>query len=216
MKSIYESRGLLGFLRFLFLLGIVVWLGGLAFVAVGAPAMFKVNRSLGPQMVGAALAAFTPVTYVCAVLMLLGWLGEGLRHGEIHRAIRKSWLAQGACIFVMLLCAVYAGKIIMPQMVSLQPTVVAAASAMQNRGDGGTQSATASSTSARRLQDAQQVRVRFDVLHKKYRSVTSTIVLFGLASLALFAVRISRAPLTYQSAGTAEAREDVFVTAALR
>ncbi|HEX8549970.1 MAG TPA: DUF4149 domain-containing protein [Abditibacteriaceae bacterium] len=158
--------------RFAFLLGLVVWLGGLFFTAIGAPAMFKVSRELGPQMVGAALGRFTPISYICALLCLGGWLFDrtDFAHPAKSRAASGQWRLQGVCLAVMLVCAVYAGRAIMPEMQNMQPAVVASAAAGENNA----------------------TRAQFDVLHKKYRAVTSTVVLLGLLSLGLFCARTAR------------------------
>lgn len=166
--------------RFLFLLGLAVWLGGLAFVAVGAPAMFKVNRLLGPQMVGAAMGSFTSVTYICAVLLLIGWLGDRFLGGG--RSRDKAWTAQGVCIGAMIVIAAYLGNSVMPEMVALQPTVVA----QSQRALAGTSTPVSNSTA-----DAI-AKARFDKAHKDYRQMTSFLVLLGLGNLFFFCVRISR------------------------
>jgi uncharacterized membrane protein len=153
--------------RFFSLLGLVIWLGGLFFVAIGAPAMFRVSREIGPQMVGAALGAFTPVTYVCAVLALGGWLFD--RTDKTYPAA-KLWRLQGVCLAAMLVVAFYAGTAVMPEMQRLQPAVVASAAAGRT----------------------DETRANFDTLHKRYRAVTSTIVLLGLLSLGCFAARSAR------------------------
>jgi len=162
-----------GFFRFLFLLGLSVWLGGLAFIAVGAPAMFKVNRALGPQLVGAAMGAFTPVTYVCAALMLVGWLAE-LRNNPSARAVLLC-RAQGVCIAAMLIIAVYAGRVVMPDLTAMQPQVVQIAARNPNA----------------KVAD-NPIRARFDKAHKQYRSLTSLVVLLGLTTLGIFCARVSR------------------------
>ena len=200
MKPLYQSRGPLAASRFLFLLGLAVWLGGLAFVAVGAPAMFRVNRILGPQMVGAGLSSFTPVTYICAFLMLLGWLGEGLRRGEIQPGARKLWVGQGVLTVLMLALALYVGRTLMPQMNSLQPQVVAA-----------TMRAADSKLRPEATPQEAAVRARFDGFHKRYRSVTSSVVLLGLATLLLFSVRISRSPWNSETESAVGAEDSLFV-----
>jgi len=162
-----------GFFRFLFLLGLCVWLGGLAFVAIGAPAMFGVSRALGPQMVGAAMGAFTPVTYVCAALLIIGWLAER-RNNKSARGVMLCRI-QGVCIVAMLMLAVYAGRVVMPNMTAMQPQVVQIAAQNPNA----------------KVAD-NPLRARFDKAHKAYRSVTSLVVLLGLTTLGIFCARVSR------------------------
>lgn len=169
--------------RFLFLLGLAVWLGGLAFVAVGAPAMFKVSRLLGPQMVGAAMGSFSVVTYICAALMLLGWVGDRFLGGG--RTRDKAWTSQGICIGAMIVIAAYLGTSVMPQMVALQPTVVAQSQ----------RTLAGSSTPVTNATADAIVKARFDKAHKDYRQMTSIVVFLGLGALLAFCVRVSRPPL---------------------
>jgi hypothetical protein len=184
--------------RFLFLLGLAVWLGGLAFVAVGAPAMFKVSKFFGPQMVGAAMGSFTIVTYICAVLLLIGWGAER----SLTRANNdKAWQAQGICIGIMIAVAGYLGAAVMPEMVALQPKVVAANKLAQQptaiTGRPAAASAPAALAAAAQqkavaLIEMKAAKVRVDKAHKTYRSATSLVVLLGLTTLFLFCLRISR------------------------
>jgi|GEM_PF-5795910 len=112
--------GLTAACRFLVLVGLAFWIGGLVFLgAVAAPLTFKIARAhhsgiLAPQMVGAMVTRFNIVTYVCGALLLMGWLGENLSQGVSAGLRRKLWGVQGLCSGLMLLIALYAGLVMMP------------------------------------------------------------------------------------------------------
>lgn len=158
--------------RFFSLLGIGVWLGGLGFVGVCAPAIFSVAkangvRSLGPQIIGAALAGFTPVTYVCALLALAGWVFDPVRKGNGGHGL---WRLQGSCLGVMLAMAIYTGAFVMPQIQRIQPAVIVAKAAGQTN----------------------ETTRKFGKLHGLYGGATLFIVALGLLSLGSFAARSAR------------------------
>lgn len=115
--------------RFATLLGLGVWLGGIAFAGAVAPLLFRVARENGveavaPQMFGAMLARFGFITLVCAVLMLGGWLAEA----KASRAplslwpqrARKLWMIQGVLTLSMLAVAIYLSIALLPRMNVLQ------------------------------------------------------------------------------------------------
>lgn len=159
------SNGWLGFTRFLTLLALVVWVGGLAFLGpIAAPAIFKVSRPLGPIMVGAMLQRFTPVTYICGLLLLLGWLAEV----KLPRPGRAGvlWWFQGACSVLMLVIALYLGQTLMPRINALQPQVVAQAAP-----------------------PPAGVKAEFDAAHKGYTSMTRVVVYLGLGALLALSLR---------------------------
>jgi uncharacterized membrane protein len=159
----------LGLTRFLTLLALVMWVGGLAFLGpIAAPAVFKVNRPLGPIMVGAMLQRFTPITYVCGVLLLLGWLAEI----KLPRPGRTGllWWLQGACSVLMLLIALYLGQSLMPRIVALQPQAVAA-------------------RSGESTWSTPQAKAEFDTAHKGYTDMTSIVAYLGLGALLAFSLR---------------------------
>jgi hypothetical protein len=114
-------------LRFLGLLALVVWLGGM--VALGgfaAPAAFDVlssrlpdsGRALAGLTFGETLRRFQPVTYGCG-LVLLGVLTARAVIGP--RPIRF-WLRIGI-VLVMLAASVYSGAVLSPRIERLRDEV---------------------------------------------------------------------------------------------
>lgn len=155
--------------RFLGLLGLGLWLGGLAFFgAMAAPAMFKISRAAGvgelaPQMVGVMLARFNSVMYACGVFLLLAWLVEPLCGAVRAGASRTLWWIQGLCSIAMLAIAIYLGTVLMPQLTRLQRDV------------------RPSTTTATR--QANAAKARFDALHTGYSGWAAVTLYLGLAAL---------------------------------
>lgn len=160
--------------RFLGLLGLGLWLGGLAFFgAMAAPAMFKISRAAGvgelaPQMVGVMLARFNSVMYACGVFLLLAWLVEPLCGAVRAGASRTLWWIQGVCSIAMLAIAIYLGTTLMPQLTRLQREVRPAAT-------------TAPTTKTRPPNAA--AKARFDALHTGYSGWAAVTLYLGLAAL---------------------------------
>lgn len=165
--------------RFFFLLALALWLGGLSLIAYVAPAMLNKAVAIAPglgvaaevakpligrQMVGAAIGAFTPITFICAFLAFAGWLFE--RTSSTSPAY-KLWRLQGVCVVTMLVAGLYSGFVVLPQMEKLQPAVVH--SALSGRTDA--------------------TRTQFQALHAKYGAASIAVLLFGLIALGSFASR---------------------------
>lgn len=159
--------------RFFYLLALIVWLGGLCFVGIAAPAIAKVAETVAAstpaiarQMIGAMLVAFTPVGYVCALLALAGWYFDAPTAGRSS----KQWRIQGGAIAAMLVLALAAGQVILSKMLNLQPTVL-------------------SSLASHQVTEATS---QFKALHGQYGALTGLVMLFGLVSLGCFAARSVR------------------------
>lgn len=156
--------------RFLGLLGLGIWLGGLAFFgAMAAPAMFKISRAAGvgelaPQMVGVMLSRFNYVMYGCGVLLLLSWLIEPLCGAVRDGASRTLWWIQGACSIAMLAIAIYLGTVMMPQLTRLQSQVKPGATTVNAR-------------------PGSAAKARFDNLHGGYSGLAAVTIYLGFAAL---------------------------------
>lgn len=209
---LYKSRWALAAARFLTLLGLAVWLGGLAFLgAAAAPAVFGVSRALGPQAVGAMLARFTPLTYICGALMLLGWLGERLRRGEIHAGNARLWWAQGACTIAMLSITLYLGRVVTPEINAMQRLTTLTTAKVRTSADRANAGALPQSASA--------YKARFDAAHNRYTQLTKLTMLLGAAALFLMCLRLSAAARWEEHSphnASVTAKDDIFVSATLR
>ena len=122
----FSSTFFAGVARALALLGIGVWVGGMAFFgAVTAPLMFRAARAsaapeLAPILVGQMLSRFTAITYICGALMLLGWFLDG----ALTRDRRPLWWAQGALTAICVGFAITLGSVILPRTVAQQDDIV--------------------------------------------------------------------------------------------
>src|SRR5687767_872220 len=128
------KQGILIFARWLFMLSLGLWLGGIMFLgAVSAPGIFKFLRAQGqealaPQLVGVLVERFAPVSLVFGVLALLGWLLESAMAGPNTRSRhswKPLWLGQGAGLCSMLGLALYLNFVALPQLLRDQKTVIA-------------------------------------------------------------------------------------------
>jgi uncharacterized membrane protein len=111
-------------LRFLYLLALSVWLGGMVILgAVVAPSTFQVLQQLAPEsgralageVFGTSLARFSYVSYAAAGLMI-GTLGAMALLGPRPRP----FLIRGVVIAAMLCIALYAGVILANQIALVQ------------------------------------------------------------------------------------------------
>ena len=169
-----------GLARALALLGIGIWVGGMAFFgAVTAPLMFRAARAsaapeLAPILVGQMLGRFTWVTYICGALMIVGWLFDGL----ITRDRRFLWWAQGATTATCLALAMYLGAVILPRTVAQQDAIVPLF---------------VKDARKQALTPAEQAqRKAFDVGHEEYQKIGSINVylLIGLLGLIVARTRV--------------------------
>jgi uncharacterized membrane protein len=212
------SRWLLASLRFVTLFALSIWVGGVIFLgAIMAPAAFGISRALGPQLVGAALARFTPLIYVCGVLMLLAWAIEGWmnrRNGGSRATGRKLWWAQGACTLGMLVLALYLGQVLTPRINSLQRFAIST----------GTRDAPVGIGQKVESDEVQATnKAAFDVAHQRYTQVTKLNLWLGIATLFLLSLRLSSSHSRHDeeysdspSSGRKASEEDILVATDVR
>ena len=104
-------------LRYVYVLALVVWLGGMVVLgAIVAPATFEVlqagapsvGRALAGDLFGQILARFHYVAYACGGIMLISMIAMGLL-GPRPRA----FAVRLAVISAMLLVALYSGLVVL-------------------------------------------------------------------------------------------------------
>lgn len=167
-------------LRSIFVLAISVWLGGMAFFGiVTAPFLFRISRAehvpeIAPQMVTAMLNRFTYFTYVCAALLILVWLAEGLM-GAARGPVKRWWLVQGGGTLMAAALALYLGIALFPQIVNRQPQVLPVFRRAELK-----QPLTP---------EQQQIRAEFDREHQGYNRLASISVWLLVGTLVAFAGR---------------------------
>ncbi len=207
-----RSSRSLGIARFLSLLSLAVWIGGLAMIGLAAPAIFKLNRLLGPRVVAAMLERFSPVSMVCGVVLMGCWLWEWRQLStrsttRSNRSLRVQALrVQGICTFAMLLLGSYLALVAEPRIRALQPplqqTVLKSDVATSN----GTSSVNATEVIVKAGPfTSPQARAEFRKLHGVYGGLTSLIVLLGVVVLAIIATP-SAAPIEYSKGEEAAAK----------
>ncbi|PYS95511.1 MAG: DUF4149 domain-containing protein [Acidobacteria bacterium] len=152
-------------LRFVHLLGLVVWIGGVVFFSfVTAPTLFG---SLPRDMAGRAVSAIFPRYY------LLGWIGGslsllsalvlGLRAAAWPRAL----VAELALLLLMLGLSLFAGQVILPQAYALRLSLP---------GLEGTPAYAAA-------------KAEFDRLHRRSVLLNGTVLILGLGAVAIVSIR---------------------------
>ncbi len=178
------------FARWLTMLSLGLWLGGIIFLgAVSAPGIFKFCRAhgveaLAPQIIGVLVARFAPVSLVFGGLALLGYLIEVIlrppsRQNQNQAPHRVLWLGQGAGITMMLVVALYLNFVALPQLLSDQEAVIRESAA------------TGTTLSVRGTENKSATRLRFDALHQRYSRLTMGIFWLGALSFAAFSWRVS-------------------------
>lgn len=179
--------------RFFALFALTIWIGGLTMIGVAAPAIFKLNRLIGPRAVAAMLERFSPITLVCGIVLLLCWLVERRIDGResVKSSTRSRALnVQGACIFVMLLLGSYLALIAEPRIVRLQPPLEQTVLQSETVQNNGAQSINPTEVIVKAGQFASpQARQEFRKLHGIYGGLTSLVVLLGIVVLAIYAAR---------------------------
>ena len=135
-------------LRYIYVLALVVWLGGMVVLgAIVAPATFQVLQSIEPvtgralagEVFGVALARFHLVAYAAGGLLLVTLAAMALLGPRPAAYKIRSALAAG-----MLAVALYSGRVVLARLTAIQQEV------------GGLPS---------RLPDGDGRRVQFDALH---------------------------------------------------
>jgi uncharacterized membrane protein len=159
----------MSFLRFLMLLSLVVWIGGLIFFAfVLAPTAFQVlpNTHLAGNVVGRALGKLHWIAIVSGIVFLISsLLYSRLTDGSAHVfAIRH------VLICVMLALTLFSQFWIIPRMDTLRASVGDFATVPLNN----------------------PARVQFDALHVWSTRVESAVLLLGLVTVYLTASVFAR------------------------
>ena len=153
-------------LRYVYMLALVVWLGGMIVLgAVVAPSTFQVLQMLEPEsgrvlageVFGTSLARFSYVSYAAAGLMIITLTGMGVLGPR-----PRPFLLRGIIIAAMLGIALYAGVIVANQIAVVQQEA------------GGQPSL---------LPASDPRRVRFDALHRLSERLMLVNVIGALALL---------------------------------
>lgn len=154
----------MSFLRFLMLLSLVVWIGGLVFFAfVLAPTAFQVlpNTHLAGNVVGRALAKLHWLAIFSGIVFLI----SSLLYNRVTQGSPHLFAARHVLIVVMLALTLFSQYWIIPHMDTLRATV--------------------SDFAAVPLNDP--ARVQFDTLHAWSTRVEGAVLVLGLVAVYLTA-----------------------------
>lgn len=160
----------MSFLRYLMLLSLIVWIGGLIFFAfVLAPTAFQVlpTTHMAGNVVGRALGKLHYIAIVCAMVFLLSsliysWLADGAVH---------VFAARHVLVAVMLALTCWSQFWIIPRMDALRAQA----------GDFGA------------VAPNDPIRIHFDALHVWSTRVEGLVLLIGLVVIYLAANVLGRA-----------------------
>lgn len=154
----------MSFLRFLMLLSLVVWIGGLIFFAfVLAPTAFQVlpNTHLAGNVVGRALGKLHWLAIISGIVFLI----SSLLYSRVTQGSAHVFAARHVLIVVMLALTLFSQYWIIPHMDTLRASV--------------------SDFAAVPLNDP--ARVQFDALHVWSTRVEGAVLLLGLVAVYMTA-----------------------------
>ncbi|MGD0760824.1 MAG: DUF4149 domain-containing protein [Candidatus Sulfotelmatobacter sp.] len=158
----------MSFLRFLMLLSLVVWIGGLIFFAfVLAPTAFQVLPSthLAGNMVGRALSKLHWIAIISGIIYLI----SSLLYSRLTSGTAHAFAGRHVLLCLMLALTLLSQFWIMPRMDTLRAQVSDFASVPVDN----------------------PVRVQFDALHVWSTRVEGAVLLLGLVVVYLTAASIS-------------------------
>jgi hypothetical protein len=169
--------------RFFVTLSLSLWIGGMAFFGImAAPVLFHPEKSgiartpntaiMAPQMVSAMLTRFGTLTTICGILLLLGWLIDGL----LSRSVRtRSWRLQGALTLLCVVISQYLNVALLPRTRAEQSNILPIIA----RADQG-----------ETLSAAERARrAEFDAGHKSYQRLASLNLYLLMAVLLILLSR---------------------------
>jgi len=154
----------MSFLRFLMLLSLIVWIGGLIFFAFAvAPAAFTVlpTRHLAGSLVGRALGTL----HWMGIFSGLVFLASSLLYSQLTRGATHAFAARNILIVLMLACTLVSQFAIIPRMDNLRASIGEIDSVPSDN----------------------PTRVQFDALHVWSTRVEAGVLLLGLATIYLTA-----------------------------
>lgn len=147
-------------LRFINLLSLVLWIGGMSFFSfIAAPAIFKVlPRETAGDVVGEIFPKYWMLGYVCSLTSLLALLLSSFYEK------RFPWLIMGI-IVVMACLSFYTGMVVGAKARDIKANIRIATDQSQK----------------------EVLKERFKAMHRQSAILNVAIILFGLAALFLLA-----------------------------
>jgi hypothetical protein len=158
-------------LRYLMLLSLVVWIGGIIFFSLVAPTAFHVipTRLLAGTLVGNLLAKLHWIGTICGLVFLI----SSIAYSQLMQGSTQVFAPRHLLVSVMLVLTLISQFVIIPRMATLRVQV-------------------ASFDTDATINDP--ARVQFDALHVWSTRVESTVLLLGLVVIWLTASAIASSP----------------------
>lgn len=149
------------FLHFIYILGLVVWIGGIIFFSFfTAPAIFKtLEREQAGEVVGVIFPSFYKIGYACSLLTLTTLIAST---GSVQDL-------RAVFLLVMAVCTIYAGQVVGPK-------------ARELKGQMKTEDDEVS---------VESMKVQFDKLHTLSVRLNGTVLILGIGVLWITAMNMS-------------------------
>jgi len=160
----------MSFLRFLMLLSLVVWIGGVMFLAfVEAPTAFRPGLLPSRHLAGAVVGGSLNILHWMGIISGIVFLISSLAYNQISKGTAQPFALRHVLIVLMLLLTAYSQFGITPRMVALRASFV----------------------EIDRVPLDDPGRVEFDRLHNWSEKLEGGVLLLGLAVVYLTAQRLS-------------------------
>ena len=148
------------FLHFIYILGLVVWIGGIVFFSFfTAPAVFKtLEREQAGELVGVIFPRYYKIGYVCSLLTLTTLIASTGSFQDL-RAI---------FLLIMAVCTFYAGQVVGPKARELKGRIKSESDASS----------------------AESMQSQFDKLHTLSVRLNGTVLILGIGVLWITAMHL--------------------------
>src|SRR5664279_4534772 len=163
-------RGLMSFVRFLMLLSLVVWVGGIVFFAfVVAPTVFHPGILPSRQLAGAVVSRSLGILHWIGITSGLVFLITSMVQSRVTTGMAAPFAAGNLLVFVMIALTLISVFAVAGPMLALRNDMVSIDNVSH--------------------EDAR--RIKFNRLHVWSTRIESTVLLLGLAVIYLTARRLS-------------------------
>ena len=160
----------MSFLRFLMLLSLVVWIGGVMFLAfVEAPTAFRPGLLPSRHLAGAVVGGSLNILHWLGIVSGIVFLISSLAYNQISKGTMQPFALRHVLIVLMLLLTAYSQFGITPRMVALRASFV----------------------EIDKVPLDDPGRVEFDRLHNWSEKLEGGVLLLGLVVVYLTAQRLS-------------------------
>ncbi len=151
-------------LQFFYLLGLVVWVGGISFFSFfTTPMAFRyLPREIGSQFISHIFPNYYLMAYICGTILIFTSIGESILAKQVP------WI-RVALICLMLGSSVYAGRVILPKAHQLKVQLKALEES---------------------IQATHPIKKRFDTLHFRSVILNMAVLIMGIALIGILSWRL--------------------------